>query len=283
VSERPLITIIVVCHDCGAYVGEAIESALAQTYDNVEVLVIDNGSTDDSPAVIARYADRVRVISQSQSSLERAFNRAVSGARGVYVARLDADDVLEPRYLEALWSALARSPDAAYAYCRPMLFGARAGAMRCLPFSAYFLIRRTNFVNASALTLGADLLAVGGYAEDLGEHAFEDWDLWLRLLERGRRGTYVREPLLRWRRHEGGSRNPEHGERAVSAIAFVRSRHRPLVEATGDRRGRVYLALDLVLASADLVLGFSRWTRAVQAVERASWRRFQRHHAIGSR
>jgi glycosyltransferase involved in cell wall biosynthesis len=283
VPDRPLITVIVICHDYGAFVADAIESALAQTYERLEVLVVDNGSTDDSPAVIAHYADRVRVLTQPAQTLERAFNAAVSEARGEYIARLDADDAFEPRYLDELWRALERSPDAAYAYCRPMLFGAREGAMRCLPFSAYFLVRRTNFVNASALTLRADFLAVGGYAGDLGEHAFEDWDLWLRLLELGKRGTYVREPLLRWRRHDEGSRNPEDGQRERSSIGFVRDRHRGLVEAMNDTRGRLYYGVDVALAAVDLMLGFSRVTPLLQAVERSSWRRYQRWHASRSR
>jgi glycosyltransferase involved in cell wall biosynthesis len=277
VADRPLITIIIVCRDYGAYVADAIESALAQTYDNLEVVVVDNGSSDDSAAVIARYADRVRVLTHPARTLERAFNAAVGEAHGDYLARLDADDVFEPHYLGELWRALERSPDAAYAYCRPMLFGAREGAMRCMPFSPYFLVRRTNFVNASALMARADFLAAGGYSEDLGEHAFEDWDLWLRLLEAGKRGTYVREPLLRWRRHTTGSRNPEDGERADAAIAFVRARHRRLIHATNDLHGRASFALDFAVAAADLVLGLSRWPRIVQAVERASWRRFRRH------
>ncbi len=76
--------------------------------------------------------------------------------------------------------------------------------MRCLPFSAYVLALRTNFVNGSALTRRADYLAVGGMSVNLGDVALEDWDLWLKLVEHGRRGTYVRKPLLRWRRHSGG-------------------------------------------------------------------------------
>ncbi len=130
-SRRPLVTVVIPCHNLAAYVGEAIESALAQTYEPVEVLVIDDGSADDSASVIAPYADRVRIITQEETGLERAYNRAVSEAGGEYLARLDADDVLEPRYLEELWGALEGSPDAAYAYCRPQLFGharARCGA-----------------------------------------------------------------------------------------------------------------------------------------------------------
>ncbi|MBD0329898.1 MAG: glycosyltransferase family 2 protein [Thermoleophilia bacterium] len=278
--ERPLVTVVVLCHNYAHFLPESVESALAQTYEPLEVIVVDDGSTDDSLAVARRYADRVRIETQPNMGLERSCNRAVRElVRGDYFCFLSADDAFAPRYVERLWEALQRSPDAAYAYCRPLLFGAREGPMRCLPFSAYFLVKRTNFVNASALTARADYLAVGGYAEDLGQHALEDWDFWLRMLARGRRGTYVREPLLRWRRHDAGSRNPEQGERERAALDHVRARHHELAERMSDVRGRMYYALDFALAAADLALGYSRWPRLVRRYERASWRRYRRWHA----
>jgi glycosyltransferase involved in cell wall biosynthesis len=277
-TDAPLVTVIVLCHNYGRYLGEAIESALAQTYPNLEVLVMDDGSTDDSLEVAQRYADRVRIISQPNMGMERTANRAVAEARGELFCFLSADDALEPTYVERLAAALERTAEAAYAYCRPMLFGARTGPMRCLPFSAYFLVRRTNFVAGSALTRRADYLAVGGYTEDLGEHAFEDWDLWLRMLERGRRGTYVREPLLRWRRHETGSRNPEQGAREAAARAFIRARHAALRERVGGTRGTIAYTLDLAVAAADLLVGFSRWQPLLRFIERSSWHRYRCWH-----
>ena len=92
--------------------------------------------------------------------------------------------------------------------------------MRCLPFSAYFLVRRTNFVNKAALTRKDDFVAVGGYSELLGEHAFEDWDFFLKMLAAGKRGT-TSGAATRWRRHAEGSRNPEAEEEAARSAAFT--------------------------------------------------------------
>lgn len=276
--SAPLVTIVVLCHNYGRFLAEAIESALAQTYPNIEIVVIDDGSTDDSLEVAQRYADRVRVITQPNMGMEPTANRGANEANGELFCFLSADDVLEPEYVERHADALARAPEAAYAYCRPMMFGARTGTMRCLPFSAYFLVKRTNFVVGSALTRRRDYLAVGGYAEDLGEHAFEDWDLWLRLLERGRRGTYVREPLLRWRRHDEGSRNPEQGNREAAARAFIRARHAALAQRVGSIRGAVAYAIDFGVAAADLVFGLSRSPALLRALERSSWHRYRRWH-----
>jgi glycosyltransferase involved in cell wall biosynthesis len=276
---QPLVSIVIVCHNYGRFLAEAIESALEQTYPNVEILVVDDGSTDDSLEVASRYADSVRILTQPNMGLERTCNRGAQEARGEYLAFLSADDLLEPGYVEELHKALLDSPEVAFAYCRMRRFGAETGLMRCLPYSAYFLILRTNFINGSALTRRADFLAVGGLTEELGEYALEDWDFWLKLLEYGQRGTYVRAPLLRWRRHDQGSRNPETDERLARSLAVVRERHRGLRDEVSGPSGRLQYAIDLGVAVLDLVLGLSRSRRFVRLVERRSWRQFERHHA----
>jgi glycosyltransferase involved in cell wall biosynthesis len=273
----PLVSIVVICHNYGRFLADAVESALAQTHSPCEVVVVDDGSTDDSLAVAERYRDRVHVVSRPHQGVEEAVNSGVAEANGAYVARLDADDVFEPTYVEDILAALDDSPEAAFAYCRATQFGARQGTTRSFPFSVYLLLRRGNYVNASALIRRDAFLAVGGYAA-LGEHANEDWDLWLRLAAAGRRGTYVRTPLLRWRRHAGGSRNPE-GDRLDRSWAALRDRHEALEQSVSDWRGRLAYALDLTAAGLDQLVGFSRSRRLVRRLERASWRRFQRWHA----
>ena len=181
-QPAPLVSIVVISHNYERFLAEALESALAQTYSNCEVIVIDDGSTDNSVEVAQRYADRARLIAQTNAGVERAGNRAAREAKGDYLVRLDADDVLEPTYVEELLRALHRSPDAAYAYSRARVFGAGTKQPYCMPFSAYVLTRRTNYIYTSALVARDDFLRVGGYSENLGEHAHEDWDLWLKLL-----------------------------------------------------------------------------------------------------
>jgi glycosyltransferase involved in cell wall biosynthesis len=275
----PLVTIIVICHNYGRFLAEAIESALAQTYPNCEVLVIDDGSTDDSLDVASRYRGSVRILTHPNMGLERTCNRAVAEARGEYFAFLSADDVFESTYVEELLGALRRSPDASFAYCRARMFGSRTGLMRCFPYSAYILVKRLNYINGCALTARDDYLAVGGYDEALAEYALEDWDFWLRMLEHGKRGTYVRAPLLRWRRHGAGSRNVEEATSLERSVQVIRARHRDLLQRMADARGTLAYAIDLGLAAADVLLGLSRFPSLLQAFERRSWRRYQRWHA----
>jgi glycosyltransferase involved in cell wall biosynthesis len=277
-AATPLVTVIVICHNYGHYLAEAIDSALGQSYSPLEVLVIDDGSTDDSVAVAEGYGDRIRLLTQPNAGLERTVNRAVAEATGELFCFLSADDVFERTYVATLVSALQQRTYADFAYARARYFGARTGLTRTVPFSASLLAGRLNYVNGSALTRRRDFLAVGGYSEDLGDVGFDDWDFWLRMIEAGKRGTYVRQPLLRWRRHDGGSRNPETDERVVRSVAAIRARHAPLRRALSDFRGRLSYTVDFVLGVSELAVGYSRFERLLRAAERHSWHRFSRRH-----
>jgi len=282
-EHHPLITVIVLCHNYGRFLAEAIDSALAQTYPNCEVLVMDDGSTDDSLEVASSYGDAVRILTQPNQGVERAANRAVAEARGELFAFLSADDFFEPTYIDRLYEGLRRSPDSSYSYCRARMFGSRSGLIKGFPFSPYLLIKLGNFVNGSALTVRQDYLDLGGYDPALTDYALEDWDLWLRMVEHGRRGTFVSEPLLNWRRHESASRNPEDDVNLERSSAVIRERHKVLYDSVSDLRGRVYYLVDLCVAVIDLGLRLSRWPRVLNRLERRSWRRFQRRHAAAMR
>jgi glycosyltransferase involved in cell wall biosynthesis len=95
-NERPRVSIIIPCFNYARYIGAAIESAIAQTYENVEVIVIDDGSTDNSADVIGRYSTRVRVITQENRGMVPSWHIGFAASSGQIVCYLDADDLLEP-------------------------------------------------------------------------------------------------------------------------------------------------------------------------------------------
>ena len=273
--SEPLVSIVVLCHNYGQFLPEAVESALGQDHSNVEVIVVDDGSTDDSLAVARRYEDRARVLTQDNQGLARTCNRGAREAAGELFLFLSADDELEPTYVTELLRALERRPDASFAYCSARLFGAENGEMPSRPFSALSLIRGRNYVNGSALTRRDAYLDAGGYPEDLPEGAFDDWDFWLTMLDRGYRGTYVGRPLLHWRRHEAGSKDPtSRGETQVEP-ARNRERHRELYRRASGLRATFAYALDRGVGLADRLFGLSRSQGLVDWAERASWRLFR--------
>jgi glycosyltransferase involved in cell wall biosynthesis len=267
--NEPLVSIVVLCHNYARFLPEAIESALAQDYPPLEVLVIDDGSTDDSLDVASRYD--VKVLTQENQGLARTCNRGAREAAGEHFLFLSADDRLEPTYVSELVAALEREPDASFAYCAARLFGAESRVAPSRPFSAFLLVRGRNYVNGSALTRRADYLDAGGYPEDLGEGAFDDWDFWLTMLDRGHRGTYVPKPLLHWRRHSGGSKDPASRGTIDVETARVRARHPELQRRAS---GLVGYGIDRAVGAVDRLLRISRSHHVLRACERSSWRRF---------
>src|SRR5579864_6385259 len=109
-----LVSIVIACYNYGRFVGEAIESALSQTYTPVEVIVVDDGTSDDSVEVASRYP--VTVLTQKNSGVCVTGNRGIRASHGEFVLRLDADDRLAPTYVEETLGALREHPECDFAY-----------------------------------------------------------------------------------------------------------------------------------------------------------------------
>lgn len=199
----PLVSIVITSHNYAAYLPEAIESAMGQTHHPVEIVVVDDGSTDGSADEAGRYP--VRVITQQNQGVSAARNRGAVECAGEYIMFLDADDALEPDYVRSCLDALAAAPHrVAYAYTGMRYFGDECRVWLSRPFRVKSLLRY-NYVHASALIRHDVFRRSGGF--DTGWRlGHEDHELWVRLLGMGYHGVLVPEPLLRYRRH-GASRN----------------------------------------------------------------------------
>jgi glycosyltransferase involved in cell wall biosynthesis len=185
------VSLIIAAFNHARFLDAAIDSALAQTLGAVDVIVVDDGSTDDTPAVLARYAGRIRVLRQPNRGLAAARNAGLAAARGTYVAFLDADDVMAPTKLAAQLEVLERSPTIGWTYCDVLIetvatratvtaserFGYGARALDGWLFPELI---HGNFIPAIAPMIRRTALdAAGGFDERLT--ALEDWDMWLRL------------------------------------------------------------------------------------------------------
>src|SRR5262245_50863701 len=111
------VTVVIPCFNCELYLEEAIESALAQTYPKLRIVVIDDGSNDGSPQILHRFSDRIRVIRQENRGLAAARNRGIDETNGAYLAFLDADDRWHPRKVATQVSYLQDHPDLALVFC----------------------------------------------------------------------------------------------------------------------------------------------------------------------
>ena len=154
----PLVTVIIGAYNAARYVGEAIESVLAQTHDRIELIVVDDGSTDGTGEVAESYGDAVRCIRQENGGMAAARNRGVGEARGDYLAFLDADDRFPPDKLRTQLAAFAADPslDVVYGHVTEFLSPDLDDASRRLlrepvhdlpwPTPNLMLVRRDSFL-----------------------------------------------------------------------------------------------------------------------------------------
>ena len=197
---QPLVTIIITNYNYGRFLAEAIESALAQSWQDREILFIDDGSTDDSVDIARRYP--ITVLTQKNSGVCIARNNALSLARGEYVMFLDADDRLVPTAVEHMLARLQDAPaDVGYVYGQMEYFGVKTGLFASHPFDPHKLAK-ANFVCATTLLRRQVIVDAGGY-DDGFRMLREDWELYLRLWSRGYRGEFLQEVILEYRKHKG--------------------------------------------------------------------------------
>jgi len=187
------------------FIAAAVNSVLAQTFTNFELLVVDDGSTDRTPEILRSYSDpRLRVLRLDHAGIVVALNHGLSQARAAWIARLDADDISEPRRLEWQWQAVSRNPQAVLCHTAAAYFGdgstlvGAARFPRSRSFTALRLCHQCPIVHSTVLFKKATALAVGGYLPE--ERHAEDFSLWGRLLEQG---EFVALPdkLVRFRLH----------------------------------------------------------------------------------
>jgi hypothetical protein len=113
-TDKPLVSVVIDNFNYAAFLGEAIESALGQTWTATEVIVVDDGSTDASRAIIAAFGERIRTVLQPNRGQAAAFNSGVAIARGEIICFLDSDDVWFPQKIERVIAAFRQYPDAAW-------------------------------------------------------------------------------------------------------------------------------------------------------------------------
>ena len=190
-------------YNYGVYLAESIESALSQSHPRVEVVVVDDGSKDNSLEVAARYP--VLLLGQENHGVSAARNLGARRAKGEYLVFLDADDVLDRDYVsKCLATLLQATPSVAYAYTGMRCFGEENRLIMPRTFDPKALVHES-FVNASALVRRTAFDSVGGF-DITWVLGHEDRELWIRMLSKGFHGVLVPEPLLGYRRHQA-SRN----------------------------------------------------------------------------
>lgn len=201
-TGHPLVSVIIPAYNSAAYTVETVESVLAQTYRNFEVIVVDDGSTDHTREALAPYADRIHYLYKSNGGACSARNEGIRHAKGEYIACLDCDDLWLPDKLEYSLPVLEQNPDMGFVFslCYTIDSVGKITGEVHYTFEleqAYLGLLMQNFVMAPTVVMRRSCLEqVGLFDESIFIPA--DWDLWLRLAHRFRVG-YVNRPLSKYR------------------------------------------------------------------------------------
>ena len=215
---RPAVTLVVPTYNYGRYVSQAIDSVLTQTLRDVEIIVIDDCSTDNTSAVLSAYADsdRVRVIRHQQNHGHiRTYNEGLALASGRYVGLLSADDYcLQPHALARQVAVFEANPNVGLVYSAHLLVPAHGAPSEIKPWPSDYVhagldefrqLMWANYVPASGTLVRREVQHELGPYDVRLPHA-GDWDMWLRAFARHDVG-YIAEPLFGYRLHE---RNMSH-------------------------------------------------------------------------
>jgi len=284
-AQTPAVTVLMAVYNGEQHLRPALESILGQRFTDFEFIVIDDGSTDSTRAIISSYDDaRIRYFANDENlGLTRSLNRGLANARGLYVARQDADDLSAPDRLALQVAHLDRHPRIALlacAYCRIDDAG-RVSAHRPVPLTATSIRWQLLFLNAfahSSVTIRRDVaLALGGYDEAI--HYAQDYELWSRIAE-NKEVAALPQRLVSYRR-SGTSMTSAQNERDGEEVAGISKRNvERVLPSVGQRLDRE--------AALWLLFGTLRpvGTRRAVAASRdviTLQRAFARHYDLGRR
>jgi hypothetical protein len=238
----PRVSVVMPAYEAAETVGGAVASVLWQTYRDVELVVVDDGSTDETGSIVAAHPRPVRLVRQENAGVAAARNRGIAEASGDLIAFCDADDVLLPQHLEALVETFDRATGGiATANSYWLLPGGihparvRHKGRFPAPERQRRAILEQNFVSTMSVFPKRLVDEIGPFDESLRQA--EDWDFWLRAILAGRRVVHQPRPLALYRWGETGLSSAREGmDEAVESI-LRRVEGRP--DLTDDERAYV--------------------------------------------
>jgi glycosyltransferase involved in cell wall biosynthesis len=278
-----LVSVIIPTFNGASYVGEALASACAQTLKEFEILVLDDGSSDNTLEIVAQCGDPRLCVVRNLSTLGLAgnWNRGVELSQGEYVLILHQDDRLAPQMLETQVSRLRREPEAGYAYSAYRLIDPAGQVLQVVrPFPGDHVWQgekefehhlRKNYVQCPTVVVRrACYEALGGYSSRL-KYAL-DWEMWLRIESHGYRVAYSAQPLSDWRLH---------GESATWLIAKEQNVHindeMAALDLTFENIPPEQGALRLLRRRAYFELIKQCMLRAKDTAQHKDWKAVRRH------
>jgi len=197
---EPLLSIIIPVYNQADVLQKALSSVANQTYGNLEVILVDDGSKEEFKIEDLRFKNggKINLVRQENAGAPVARNKGFELSHGEYIIFWDADIVGNPDMIQKMYQALQNNPDASYSYCN-FYFGSKK--MKGRQFDAPAL-KKNNYIITTSLIRRNDYVgfsAKGGSASGWDEKLkrFQDWDLWLSMLEQNKKGVWIDEYLFK--------------------------------------------------------------------------------------
>ncbi len=181
-----LISIIVPCFNQSQYLGEALQSVYDQTFLNWECLIVNDGSTDNTPEIAKKWVEkdkRFNYIFQENGGLSSARNLGVFHSKGIFILPLDADDLISSEYLSLAVTEFNEDPSLKIVYCKAEKFGEEVGSLELKPFTIKGMAKE-NMIFCTAMFRKTEWEKVGGYDPKM-IYGLEDWEFWISILKNG--------------------------------------------------------------------------------------------------
>jgi glycosyltransferase involved in cell wall biosynthesis len=218
---EPKISVISACFNHGKFINEMVDSVLNQTFPDLEIIIVNDGSTDDTAEILDQIeSEKVKIIHIENRGPAFARNLAIENARASVIMNLDADDKIAPGLLEKAYNIFISDSNIGIVYCDAVCFGAKSGKYEIGEYSPEAMLIGNRIIS-QAFFRKDDWEAVGGYSDTL-QSGLEDWDFWLSVIELGRSVYKIPEELVYYRTYKNPS-DCRSGRRKIDRVKMMRS------------------------------------------------------------
>jgi glycosyltransferase involved in cell wall biosynthesis len=200
-KTEPNISVITACYNHGRFITEMLESVFNQTFKEYEVIIVNDGSTDNTKEILnSIIQENVTVIHTENNGPANARNTAINIVRAPIIMNLDADDKIAPSLLEKAYKIFCSNPNAGIVHCDSECFGAKSGKFETGEYTLENMLFDNRIISQSFFKR-KDWLAVGGYSGEFNDW-LEDWDFWLSIIELGGEVVKIPEKLVYYRTYK---------------------------------------------------------------------------------
>lgn len=216
-----LVSIIIPCYNQGKFIDEAVESVLSQTFQDFEIIIINDGSTDEFTNEFLKTYSRPKttIITTKNNGVSTARNIGIKAAKGKYILPLDADDRILPSYIEKAVKVIESNEKIGIVYCEAEFFGAKTGKWILENYNFPGILSHS-YIFCTGLFKKSAWEKVDGYKSEMIK-ALEDYEFWLSLIEIGEEVYQIPEVLFQYRQHNVVTRSTITKSRVEQYILYI--------------------------------------------------------------